>query len=309
MNRIHVPTVEQAYRRTLAALRGAKLCYGHGSHDAAQEAAYFVSFVLKRSPEDLDEHRDAILSPVQRRRLERFVEQRIAKRIPAAYLTREAWLGGFPFYVDRRAIIPRSHIAELLRGRLERWLDRPPRRVLDLCTGSGCLAILAALAFPAAKVCACDISADALAVARRNVERYALGQRIRLLRSDLLAALGTPRYDLILSNPPYVTGRSMARLPPEYLHEPRLALAGGADGLEIVRRILRDSARHLAGQGVLVCEVGSNRKALEKAFPRLAFTWIQTSGGANEVFLVERKQLEDTVPPTPPASLLSAPAC
>jgi ribosomal protein L3 glutamine methyltransferase len=205
------------------------------------------------------------------------IKKRIGERTPVAYLLNEAWLSGVPFYVDRRVIIPRSHIGELLPGR-----QTPLRRILDLCTGSGCLAILAARAFPLALVDAADLSAAALAVARRNVAHHGLKNRIRLIKSDLFDSLGEKRYDLILANPPYVTSSAMRQLPAEYRHEPGLALAAGKDGLDVVTRILAAAKRHLARNGLLVCEVGGGRRAVERAFPRLPFAWAK-----DEVFMLE----------------------
>ncbi|HSD43912.1 MAG TPA: 50S ribosomal protein L3 N(5)-glutamine methyltransferase, partial [Burkholderiales bacterium] len=219
-------------------------------------------------------------------RIAALVARRVATREPLAYLLREAWLQGHRFYVDRRTIVPRSHIAELLPAGLAPWLGRPsPRRILDLCTGSGCLAILAALAFPRARVDASDVSAAALAVARKNVASYRLGRRVRLVRSDLFAALGKTRYDLILCNPPYVPRNDMRRLPPEYRHEPALALASGDDGLDFVRRLLAEVRDRLSDEGLLVVEVGEGRRMVERAFPDATLDWLTTSGGTGLVFL------------------------
>ena len=208
-------------------------------------------------------------------------------RKPAAYLIHEAWLGPHRFYVDERVIVPRSFIFELLRD----WKGPAPRTVLDLCTGSGCLAILAAIAFPKARVDAAHLSADALAVARRNVADYGLRERVQLCESDLFSALEGRAYDLVISNPPYVKASSMRKLPEEYQREPRMALASGADGLGHTRSILAQAHRHLESHGRLVVEIGRNRKALEKAFPQLAFEWPKTSGGRNFVFALARKDL------------------
>jgi ribosomal protein L3 glutamine methyltransferase len=217
---------------------------------------------------------------------------RVEERIPAAYLTREAWLGDLRFYVDERAIVPRSFIAELLPEALQPWLGEPEDvvRALDLCTGSGCLAILLAHHYPLAQVDATELSPDALEVAKRNVDDYGLRDRITLRQGDLFAGLEGP-YNLIISNPPYVNAASMAALPPEFRREPQSALAAGEDGLDLVRRILAQAGRRLAKDGVLVVEVGHNRDAVEAAFPDLAFTWPQTSGGDGFVFLVEQRQL------------------
>jgi ribosomal protein L3 glutamine methyltransferase len=219
--------------------------------------------------------------------------------MPLAYLLREAWLDGRRFYVDRRVIVPRSYLSELLRERLRPWVRGPVRRILDLCTGSGCLAILAAHAFPKASVDATDLSAAALAVARINVGRYRLQRRIRLQRSDLFRAIPNERYDLILTNPPYVDARVMRRLPREYRHEPESALAAGGDGLDLVRHILAEASGHLTPHGTLVCEVGDSRPALERAFPLLPFAWPETSEPEACVFVLEREQLPSAsrIPP------------
>jgi ribosomal protein L3 glutamine methyltransferase len=215
------------------------------------------------------------------------------ERRPAAYLTREAWLGEFRFYVDERAIVPRSFIAELLRDALAPWIRdaQRVRSVLDLCTGSGCLAVLAAHFFAKARVDAVDLSAAALQVARRNVKDYKLTKRVRLVKSDLFGGLAGKRYDLIVSNPPYVKAESMRALPREYRCEPRLALAGGRDGLDLVRRMLAQAAAHLNPSGLLVVEIGHNRRTLEKAYPRLPFIWLDTSAGEDYVFMLQREDL------------------
>jgi len=284
-------TVGDFLRAAARRMRRAHLHFGHGTHDARGEAIFLALHVLKLSYESLQAALGRRLSAIERARLESLLERRIGTRLPAPYLTHEAWLGEYRFYVDRRVIVPRSFIAELLRAGLEPWLPRRVRSALDLCTGSGCLAVLLASRFPEARVDASDLSADALAVARRNVARYRMGRRIRPVRSDLFGALRGRRYDLIVSNPPYVTAASMRRLPPEYRHEPRAALAGGADGLDIVRRILAEARARLAPGGLLVCEIGHNRRALEKAFPSLPFLWLETSAGPEHVFLLERAQL------------------
>ncbi len=227
----------------------------------------------------------------------RLFDRRVRERKPAAYLIREAWLGDHRFYVDERVIVPRSHIAGLLREGLSPWLARPGnvRSVLDLCTGSGCLAILAAYAFPDAHIDAADISCPALAVARRNVRTHRLTRRVRVIRSDLYSKLRGKRYDLIFCNPPYVTGDAMRRLPPEYRHEPRLALAGGVEGLDVVRRLLMESGAHLKPKGLLVVEVGRGRRRLERSLPRIGFVWPEAVAGS-AVFLVERDGLPEGDP-------------
>jgi len=271
--------------RTEKRLRSARLHYGHGTDNPHDEAAFLVLRGLGL-PFDADLNR-----AVEGSRVEPLIQKRIRERTPAAYLLNEAWLSGVPFYVDRRVIIPRSHIAELLATRLERWQPRPLRRILDLCTGSGCLAILAARAFPLALVDAADLSAAALAVARRNVSRHGLEKRIELVRSDLFSSLGEKRYDLIITNPPYVTSAAMRRLPAEYRHEPGLALAAGRNGLDVVARILASARQHLATNGLLVCEVGDGRKAVERAFPRLPFVWVK-----DEVFILPAAGLASRAP-------------
>jgi ribosomal protein L3 glutamine methyltransferase len=256
-------TVEELIARTERTLRAADLHYGHGTDNPHDEAAWLVLRGLGL-PFDADLGQPAADVP----RIEGLVERRVRERMPVAYLLKEAWLAGEAFHVDERVIIPRSHIAELF-ARLKR---RRPRRVLDLCTGSGCLAILAARAFPAAVVDAVDISPAALAVARKNVARHRMGRRVRLLRSDLFNAL-SGRYDVILSNPPYVAASAMARLPPEYRHEPRLALAGGADGLDLVARMLSEAADYLEPDGLLVCEIGDGKAAVQRRFAKMKLAW------------------------------------
>jgi len=273
-------------------LKTARLAYGHGTFGPRDEAAYLTLKALSLPPDVSPKVLTRVVSAASARRVRKLVGRRIRSRKPAAYLTREAWLGKHCFYVDARVIVPRSHIAALLEERLSPWLPvaRKVNTVLDLCTGSGCLAILAALAFPRARVDAADISAAALAVASINVKRYALARRIQLLKSDLFSALGGKRYDLIVCNPPYVTAASMRRLPREYRHEPGLALAGGKDGLDLARVILKRAAQYLAPGGLLAMEVGDGRRRVERAFPRTGFTWAEVPGGG-DVLVVERGEL------------------
>ena len=270
-----------------------KLFFGHGSANAFDEAAYLVLHALKLPPDKLEPFYDARLTSSERDAVLNVIERRVRERIPAAYLTNEAWLGEYKFYVDQRVIVPRSFIAELLREELSPWIADAEEieSVLDLCTGSGCLAILAALTFPHAVVDAVDLSADALEVARRNVGDYALNDRIELIRSNLFDELDESRYDLIISNPPYVTAKSMSALPQEYLREPEMALASGVDGLDHVRVILREAPNFLNDGGLLVVEVGFNREGVEAAFPHLPLTWAETSAGDGVVFLVTREEL------------------
>jgi len=280
--------------------RRARLTYGHGTANATDEAAWLVLHALGLPPDATDSVLSRAVAPAMARRIIRLFDQRVRERKPAAYLIREAWLEGKRFYVDERVIVPRSHIAALLQERLSPWGGRPGKikSVLDLCTGSGCLAILAAQAFPNAQIDAADISKPALAVARRNVRDHQLSGRIRVIRSDLYSGLRGRRYDLILCNPPYVTGEAMRRLPAEYRHEPRQALAGGVDGLDIVRRILMESGAHLREKGLLVVEVGRGRRRLERMFPATGFVWPETAAG-DAVFLLERDGLPASRPSGP----------
>lgn len=276
-------------RETARAFRAARLHFGHGTANARDEATWLVAAVLKVDAGRIPAQR--VVSATELREARSLARRRIRERIPLAYLLKEAWLDGRRFYVDARAIVPRSFISELLREHLRPWRRRPVRRALDLCTGSGCLAILLAQAFPRAKVDAADLSPAALQVAEINVARYRLKRRLRLVRSDLFESLKRRRYDLIVTNPPYVDARAMRALPPEYDYEPRTALAAGHDGLDLVHRILRGAKAHLEPHGLLVCEVGDARHALERAYPRLPFAWPETSESPGCVFVLEREQL------------------
>ena len=270
----------------------AGLSYGHGTANALDEAAWLILHALGLPPAELEPHLDRSLTPAQSRAAKALLDKRVRTRKPAAYLTHEAWLGKHRFYVDERVIVPRSFIAEKgVRSLFAPKRDLTPFSILDLCTGSGCLAILAALEFPQAKVDAADVSDDALAVARKNVADYKLARRVRLVRSDLFSGLGDRTYDLIISNPPYVKAASMKKLPDEYRKEPALALASGADGLDHTRAILAQARAHLNPGGRLVVEIGHNRKALEKAFPGLPFEWPKTSAGKGFVFALSREDL------------------
>lgn len=271
----------------------ARLVFGHGTTNAFDEAAYLTLHALRLPLHELEPHLDLRLTARQLDRILKLFERRIAERKPAAYLTREAWLGDFRFYVDERVIVPRSYIAELLRDDLAPWIAKPAKikTALDLCTGSGCLAILLAHSFRRAHIDAVDIDRNALRVARRNVAEYDLAHRISLHEADLFSTLTGKQYDLIVTNPPYVTAANMRRLPREYRSEPPISLAGGNDGLTVVRALLSKAALHLKPKGLLVVEVGHNRQGVEKAFPRLPFTWPETSGGDDCVFLLSREQL------------------
>lgn len=271
----------------------ARLTFGHGTTNAYDEAVYLLLHALHLPLDRLEPFLDAHLAQSERGMLAQLFTRRIEDRVPAAYLTHEAWLGEFRFYVDERVVVPRSYLAELLPDALAPFVGDAAKvaSALDLCTGSGCLAILLAHAYPNADVDAADISPEALAVAQRNVSDYGLADRINLVRSDLFSNLPEKSYDLVISNPPYVTTMAMESLPAEYRHEPPLALAAGDDGMDAVRTILRDAARFLSPDGVLVVEVGHNRDAAETAFPRLPFTWLATQDADDGVFLLRREEL------------------
>ena len=287
-------TLMQAVQAAAARLDAAGVGFGHGTTNAFDEAAWLVLWKLGLPLDELDAVAKNELTASERAAIDALIAERIATRKPAAYLTKEAWLQGVPFYVDERAIVPRSFIAELLAdGTIDPWLGEHTRQVLDLCTGNGSLAVLAAMAYPDVSVDAADISDDALAVARINVDRHGLAQRIQLLHSDGLAAVHGP-YDLILCNPPYVNAQSMAQLPAEYRAEPELALAGGADGMDFVRGLLRAAPAHMTEHAVLVLEIGNEREHFEAAFPTLETVWLQTSAGDDQVLLLTREALAAT---------------
>jgi ribosomal protein L3 glutamine methyltransferase len=289
----HLRSVRDLLRFAVSRFEEAQLSFGQGSDNAYDEAAYLILHTLHLPLQRLEPFLDAALLPGEIRAVLNVLERRVTQRLPAAYITREAWLGDYRFRVDQRVVVPRSHIAELIEEGLSAWLPDPGavRDALDLCTGSGCLAILLALAFPHARVDAVDLSAGALEVARGNIEDYGLEGRVTLVQSDLFAGLAGRRYQLIVSNPPYVDAKAMRDLPPEYRHEPALALAAGTDGMDAVRGILDQAHRHLLPGGILVVEVGSGRAAFEAAFPRLEPTWLSTRAGDDLVFLLERNQL------------------
>jgi ribosomal protein L3 glutamine methyltransferase len=287
-------TLGDIFRFAVHRFRVARLAYGHGTTNARDEAAFMVLEGLRLPIDRLAPYLDLRPSAVERARLLTLIDARVDLRMPAPYLLGAAYMHGVRFHVDRRALIPRSFIGDMLAdGVLPIGDPRRIRRVLDLCTGCGCLAVLAAFAFPHARIDAIDLSASALALARRNVRTHRLDDRINLHRGDLFAPLAGRRYDLIISNPPYVDARAMARLPAEYRHEPRLALAAGADGLDIVRRILTQAPRHLGRDSGLLCEVGRGRPALEAAFPRLPFLWLDTEQSEGEVFWIAGSDLHD----------------
>ncbi len=286
-------TVRDFLRFAVSRFNQAKLFFGHGSSDAYDEAVYLILHTLHLPLDRLEPFLDARMTDGERTEVLDIIQQRVEKRIPAAYLTHQAFLGDFSFYVDERVIVPRSFIAELLLEQLSPWIAEPEEinSVLDLCTGSGCLAILAAHAFPFSRIDAVDLSQAALAVAERNVADYHLQDRVGLIESDLFAKLGGKKYDLIISNPPYVDAESVSALPQEYLHEPEMALGSGHDGLDATRIILKQAAQHLKENGVLIVEIGHNRDVLEAAYPDLPFTWLDVSAGDQFVFMLHRNDL------------------
>lgn len=286
-------TLRDWLRFAVSRFTQADLSFGHGFDNAFDEAIYLLLHTLHLPLDRAEPFLDAKLTHGERNDLAALLTRRIDERVPAAYLTHEAWLGDFRFHVDERVLIPRSFIAELLPDGLAPYVDDPAsvESALDLCTGCGCLAVLLAHAFPAADIDAADISSDALAVAQRNVSDYGLADRINLVRSDLFDNLQGKSYDLIISNPPYVTTTAMDELPREYRHEPRLALAGGDDGMDAVRTILREAPRFLEPDGLLVVEVGHNRLSAEAAFPRMPFVWLATRSSSDSVFLLKREDI------------------
>jgi ribosomal protein L3 glutamine methyltransferase len=286
-------TVRDWLRFAASRFTAERLAFGHGTSRAVDEAAYLILHTLHLPIDDLDPWLDCRLTRAEREEVAAIIDKRIVTRKPAPYLTNEAWIKGHSFYCDERVIVPRTYFGELLEDRLSAVVADADavESVLDLCTGSGCIAILAALTFPNAAVDAVDISPDALAVAERNVAEYGLEDRIRLIKSDLFAALAGKHYDLILSNPPYVDAEAMEAFPAEYKSEPAIAHAGGGDGMEIVRRIIENAGRHLTPDGALVVEVGTGASLLERDFPRLPFLWLNTEESEGEVFALPASAL------------------
>ncbi|WP_250499331.1 50S ribosomal protein L3 N(5)-glutamine methyltransferase [Caballeronia sp. GAWG1-5s-s] len=286
-------TVRDLLRFGVSRFTEAGLSFGHGSSNAYDEAAYLILHTLHLPLDTLEPFLDARLLDTEIDAVMQVIERRAKERVPAAYITQEAWMHGHRFYVDERVIVPRSFIGELLQDGLQPYVADPDHvtRVLELCTGSGCLAILAAQAFENADIDAVDISADALAVARRNVDDYGLQDRIALHEGDLYAPLSPARYEVIITNPPYVNATAMQALPEEYRHEPELALAGGADGMDVVRRIVRDAGKWLTEDGVLVVEIGNERANVEAALGGLDLVWLSTSAGDDNVFLIQAADL------------------
>ena len=286
-------TVRDHLRYAVSRFTAAGLFFGHGSDNAWDEAVYLTLHTLSLPLDRLEPFLDARLLPHEKEALLEIFRRRCEERLPAAYLTNEAWLGEHRFYVDDRVIVPRSFIAELLQEQLTPWVEDPwaIETALDLCTGSGCLAILTALAFPEAQVDAVDLSKDAISVAERNIADYHLTERVHPIQSDAFSQLKGKRYDLIISNPPYVDAESVAALPPEYLHEPEMALGSGEDGLDFTHIILREAKKHLTPNGLLIVEIGHNREVLEAAYPTLPFTWLDTTAGDEYVFLLNAADL------------------
>ena len=286
-------TIRDLLRYAVTRFNAEKLFFGHGSSDAFDEAAYLILHTLKLPLDKLDPFLDARLLADEVAAVLHVIDQRTGDRLPAAYITNEAWLGAYRFYVDRRVIVPRSFIAELIPEQFLPWVEdaESVTRILDLCTGSACLPIMLADAFPNAQIDAVDLSADALAVAHRNVDDYHLQERVTLIESDLYQRLPDRKYQIIVSNPPYVNSVAMASLPVEYRHEPQIALAGGADGMDLVRKIVAGARQRLTSDGVLLVEIGNERKHAEAAFPDLEFTWLSTSAGDDMVFLLTADQL------------------
>jgi ribosomal protein L3 glutamine methyltransferase len=279
-----------------ARLKQAGVSFGHGTTNAFDESAWLTLWSLGMELDALEAHAKRALTADEQAKAEALIGERIATRRPAAYITHEAWLQNVPFYVDERTLVPRSFIAELLAdgegtGTLDAWLSDRTHQVLDLCTGNGSLAVIAAMAYPEVVVDAADVSDDALAVARINIDRHKLDKRITLMKSDLLADVRGP-YDLILCNPPYVNAQSMSALPDEYRHEPALALAGGDDGMDFVRKILHDAPARMTPEAVLVLEIGNERANFEHAFRRLEVAWLETTAGDDQVLLVTRDAMQ-----------------
>ena len=285
-------TIKDWQRYAVTEMNVAEVYFGHGAADAWQEANLLLAAVTALGFHELAEVGDCRLSSFEKQRLWQLLQKRIDHRIPASYLTNQAWFAGLPFYVDERVLVPRSPIAELVEQHFEPWLTHSPQRILDLCTGSGCIAIACAYAFPDAEVDALDISVDALAVCEKNIENHGLQHQVTPIQSDVFAGVPGQRYDLIVTNPPYVDAEDMADLPAEYLHEPELGLAAGGDGLDLVRTILRQAPEHLNDEGMLICEVGNSKVHMQSLWPQVPFTWLEFERGGEGVFLITKSQLE-----------------
>ena len=296
-------TIRDWLRFTVSQFEASDIFFGHGTDNSYDEAVWLVMSALHLPHDTLHNFMDAVITELERKHLAHLIEQRITKRTPTAYLLREAWLRGFKFYVDERVIVPRSFIAELLdfneegEHGLQPWIEHPEliNSAVDICTGSGCLGILLANAFPDASIDVVDISPDAITVCNINIANYGLQQQITAIHSDMFAALKGKSYDLIISNPPYVDAPSMAKLPAEYRIEPQIALGSGLAGLDHTHTIMHEAAKHLNDEGILVVEIGHNRDALEAAYPELAFTWLEVTAGNQYVFLLTKQQLTQLV--------------
>jgi ribosomal protein L3 glutamine methyltransferase len=286
-------TIRDWLRFTVSQFEESGIFFGHGADNSYDEAVWLILSALHLPHDTLDNFLDAVITESERKRLAHLIEQRITKRTPTAYLVREAWLHGYKFYVDERVIVPRSFIAELLEDGLQPWVEYPElvTAAVDICTGSGCLGVLLADAYPDAQIDVVDISPDAIAVANINIANYGLQERITAIQSDMFTALAGKQYDVIISNPPYVDAPSMAKLPAEYRSEPQIALGSGVAGLDHTHTILREAAHYLNDNGILVVEIGHNRDALLEAYPDLPFTWLETSSGNQFVFLLTKEQL------------------
>ena len=292
---VELHTIRDWLRYAVSRFEEAGIFYGHGTANAYDEAAWLILSALHLPQDTLENFFDAVILEQERRKLAHLIERRVTERIPTAYLVREAWLKGYKFYVDERVIIPRSFIAELLENSLSPWVEYPDliESAADICTGSGCLGILLADAFPSADIHVVDISSDAIAVANINIANYGLQDRVHAIKSDMFTSLAGKTYDLIISNPPYVDASSMASLPAEYRNEPQGALGSGIGGLDHTDTLLREAPKHLNDGGLLVVEIGHNRDALLEAYPELPFTWLEVEAGNEFVFLLTKEQLED----------------
>jgi ribosomal protein L3 glutamine methyltransferase len=287
-------TPRDLLRYAVTRFNGAKLFFGHGSAEAFDEAAYLILHTLKLPLDKLDPFLDARLLPEEVLQVLAVIERRAVERVPAAYITKQAWLGTYAFFVDERVIVPRSFIAELVPQQFSPWVEDPwaVENILELCTGSGCLSIMMADAFPNSVVDAVDISPEALEVAQINVREYKLEGRVNPIQSDLYENVPFKKYDMIITNPPYVNSDSMSNLPEEYLREPQIALDGGADGMDLVRKIVAGAAERLTPNGILMVEIGNERDYAEAAFGHLGLTWLTTSAGDDMVFLLTAEQLQ-----------------
>jgi ribosomal protein L3 glutamine methyltransferase len=288
-------TPRDLLRYAITRFNTGKLFFGHGSAEALDEAAYLILHTLKLPLDKLEPFLDAKLLPEEVLQVLGVIERRVSERVPAAYITRQAWLGTYAFYVDERVLVPRSFIHELIPERFAPWVEDPDsvEHILELCTGSGCLAIMMADAFPDSVVDAIDISPDALLVAERNIRDYQLEGRVNPILSDLYENVPFKKYDLIITNPPYVNSQSMETLPEEYRREPRIALDGGPDGMDLVRKIVLGAAERLSPDGILMVEIGNEREHAEAAFGHLGLTWVTTSAGDDMVFLLTAQQLQN----------------